>query len=179
MEVRSVVYKLLDVTFLMLCSPRVLFRPQLEWCFPFWSPHFRKDTDNVERIQRKATGMIRGLENVTCKERLKELDLFSLEKEKTEGKHDNVFKNRELVTKSTVINYSEDLSGICARRKQYNLQQRRLRLQGFQLKGHLRVEIVHWGRLQILFHWRFLRTSEICQVCFMYSEDREWISLCL
>ena len=80
MEVRSVVYMLLQVMFLMFCSPWLLLRPQLEQCFPFWSPYFRKDTDNVERIQRGATGMIRGLENVTYNERLKELDLFSLEK---------------------------------------------------------------------------------------------------
>lgn len=78
-----------------------------------------------------------------------------------------------------MISYSQGLTWICTRRKQYNLQQRKFRLQGFQLKEQLRVEIVHWGRLQILFHWRFLRTREVCHVCFMDSQDREWIKLCL
>jgi len=52
--------------------------------FPI-SPHFRKDTESVETIQRRATGMIRGLENATYKKRLKELDLFSLEKGRLRG----------------------------------------------------------------------------------------------
>lgn len=81
-DVRTMVYKLSEV---MFHSPCVVLRPQLEKCFLFWSPHFKKDTDNVERIQRRATEMIRDLENVTYKERLKELGLFSLEKGRLRG----------------------------------------------------------------------------------------------
>lgn len=43
-----------------------------------------KDGGKLERFQRRSTRMIRGFSNMTYEEKLKELDLFCLEKKKAE-----------------------------------------------------------------------------------------------
>ena len=58
---------------------KTLVRPKVEYCMTVAQPVFKKDKEKIERVQRRATKLVKGMENKAYSERLEELKLPSLE----------------------------------------------------------------------------------------------------
>ena len=56
------------------------------------NPYLRRDIDTLEKVQRRATKMISGFENLPYEERLKQLNLTTLRARRTRGDLIEVFK---------------------------------------------------------------------------------------
>ena len=69
-----------------------IVRPKLEYCVQAWRPYLQKDIDQIENVQRRATKLIQGYSNKSYEERLKLLELTTLETRRTRGDLIEVFK---------------------------------------------------------------------------------------
>ena len=73
---RTISYKNPEI---MVRLYKTLVRPHLEYCVSAWSPHYIKDKELLERIQQRFTRMIKEVPGKDYLDRLKELNLWTLE----------------------------------------------------------------------------------------------------
>ena len=71
---------------------KTLVRPKLEYCVQAWCPYLRKDIDNIERVQHRATKLIGECAGLSYKDRLHRVGLTTLEKRRLRGDLLQVFK---------------------------------------------------------------------------------------
>jgi len=62
-----------------------LIRPHLEYCNQIWGTQPRKEVELLDRVQRRATKMVKGLEHLAYESRLREPGLLSLEERGLQG----------------------------------------------------------------------------------------------
>ena len=58
-------------------------RPHMEYCIQAWSPHLVKDTETLEKVQRRAMKCVTGMKGRTYEQRLQLLNITTLEKKTT------------------------------------------------------------------------------------------------
>jgi ribonuclease P/MRP protein subunit RPP40 len=71
---------------------KCLIRPRLEYAVQAWRPYLQKDIDLIEGVQRRATKLVVGMREKSYEERLKFLDMTTLETRRVRGDLIEVFK---------------------------------------------------------------------------------------
>ena len=132
-------------------------RPHLEYALPALAPHYRKDVDMLERVQRRATRLIPGLRGLSYSDRLDTLGMYSLERRQLKGDLIELFKIFAGITK---LNVEElfTLSGPS----------------GTSLRGHSRKLFKESSRLDIRKHFfthRVVKYWNCLPECVVMSES--------
>ena len=65
---------------LMVKMFKLYVRSKVEYCSLVWNPWKKEDIDKLERIQKSFTSKIEGLEKLNYHERLKRLNMYSMER---------------------------------------------------------------------------------------------------
>ncbi|XP_077977558.1 uncharacterized protein LOC144433123 [Glandiceps talaboti] len=86
---RNITYK---SKFVIMKVFNSLVRPHIEYAVRFWNPYLKKDSELLEKVQRRATKLIPELRHLTYVERPEALSITTLEQRRLRGDLIQVFR---------------------------------------------------------------------------------------
>ena len=103
-------------------------RPKLEYCVQAWRPYFKKNIENLEKVQHKATKMIDECKHLKYEDRLIQTGLTTLEERRTRGDLIEVFKMIKGLNKIDYRSFFEIAQNSRTRGHRFELRKNRSRL---------------------------------------------------